>query len=172
MDKLIFKDEYDITTFTTNKDEIEEKAIDHYCNIGKVTHSPLSYDSSSPLREPWKSIYMPINMASQENINKLNRLITIMDELQEAIKDLPTKKAAEPNKISYEIIKQLPLQILEVILSLFNYILINEVTSEQFKLALLYPIPKPTWWNYDINHTRPIILSDCFHKLLVKIINS
>ncbi|CAB5184954.1 unnamed protein product [Rhizophagus irregularis] len=152
LDKLTFKDENDDLTFTTNRDEIEEHAITHYRDIGKVIQTPLLYNKTQPLREPWNSVYRPINIASKNDIGNLNKLIT-MEELQNAIKDLPTKKAS-------------------VILSLYNYCLINEVIPEQFKLAFLYPIPKPTWWNYDINHTRPIILLDCFRKLLVKIVNS
>ncbi|CAB4380845.1 unnamed protein product [Rhizophagus irregularis] len=52
LDRLVFKDENDLLTFTTDKNEIESKAIDHYSNIGKVDDSPLAYDPSKPLREP------------------------------------------------------------------------------------------------------------------------
>ncbi|GBC39340.2 RNA-directed DNA polymerase from mobile element jockey-like [Rhizophagus irregularis DAOM 181602=DAOM 197198] len=61
--------------------------------------------------------------------------------------------------------------ILEELLSLFNNCLENGIIPSQFELAYLYPIPKPQWWNYDINLTRPIILLDCIRKLLIKIIN-
>ncbi|CAB4380763.1 unnamed protein product [Rhizophagus irregularis] len=125
LDRLVFKDENDLLTFTTDKNEIELKAIDHYSNIGKVDESPLAYDPSKPLREEWTSFYQPLSDIPDNAINCLNDLITL-EELQLAIKDLPSSKAAGPNKISYEIIKQLPSQLLEVLLTLFNYILINE----------------------------------------------
>ncbi|PKK60202.1 hypothetical protein RhiirC2_793678, partial [Rhizophagus irregularis] len=130
LDRLVFKDENDLLTFTTDKNEIELKAIDHYSNIGKIDDSPLAYDPSKPLREEWISFYQPLSDISHDAINRLNDLITL-EELQLAIKDLPSSKAAGPNKISYEIIKQLPSQLLEVLLTLFNYILINEKTPRQ-----------------------------------------
>ncbi|EXX67254.1 hypothetical protein RirG_116080 [Rhizophagus irregularis DAOM 197198w] len=119
LDRLVFKDDTDTLTFTTDKDEIESIAIDHYSNIGKVDKSPLAYDPSIPLREEWSSVYEPISGIPDDAQKRLNDLITL-EELQSAIKDLPTSKAAGPNKISYEIIKQLPLQLLNVLLSLFN----------------------------------------------------
>lgn len=60
----------------------------------------------------------------------------------------------------------------EEILTLFNNCLDKGLIPSQFELAYLYPIPKPQWWNYDINLTRPIILLDCIRKLMVKIINN
>ncbi|CAB4383764.1 unnamed protein product [Rhizophagus irregularis] len=65
LDRLVFKDETDTLTFTTDKNEIESIAIDHYSNIGKVDKSPLAYDPSKPLREEWNFIYEPISGSQQ-----------------------------------------------------------------------------------------------------------
>ncbi|CAB4398954.1 unnamed protein product [Rhizophagus irregularis] len=94
LDRLVFKDENDLLTFTTDKNEIELKAIDHYSNIGKIDDSPLAYDPSKPLREEWISFYQPLSDISHDAINRLNDLITL-EELQLAIKDLPSSKAAD-----------------------------------------------------------------------------
>ncbi|UZO19337.1 uncharacterized protein OCT59_010634 [Rhizophagus irregularis] len=111
-----------------------------------------------------------MNHIPSAEINKLIVPIT-MEELKNNIKDLPNNKATGPNNISNEIIKKLLQQMLEVLLLIFNRCLEHGIIPSQFELAYLYPIPKPQWWNYDINLTRPIILLNCIRKLMVKIIN-
>ncbi|UZO00367.1 uncharacterized protein OCT59_011501 [Rhizophagus irregularis] len=171
IDRLIYDDKNGIKSFTTDPQQIESLAITHYTNISKIESTSRSYDPDVILRQPWKDIYQPFTHIPSSAYNKLIDPITL-DELITNIKDLPNNKATGPNNISNEIIKKLPSQMLEVILSLFNYSLEKGIIPSQFDLAYLYPIPKPQWWNYDINLTRPIILLDCIRKLMVKIINS
>jgi len=42
---------------------------------------------------------------------------------------------------------------------------------DEWKIAHVYPIPKPTEWHYDITKTRPIILLETTRKAFVKILN-
>ncbi|GBC31731.2 RNA-directed DNA polymerase from mobile element jockey-like [Rhizophagus irregularis DAOM 181602=DAOM 197198] len=69
-------------------------------------------------------------------------------------------------------IKQLPDEFLNELIILYNDIIDKGFIPSSWQDALLYPIPKPTWWDNDIQHTRPIVLLDTFRKLLVKVINS
>ena len=44
--------------------------------------------------------------------------------------------------------------------------------SSEWKIAHVYPIPKPIDWEYDIMKTRPIILLETLRKAFVKIITN
>ncbi|GBC13241.2 ribonuclease H-like domain-containing protein [Rhizophagus irregularis DAOM 181602=DAOM 197198] len=153
----------------TLKEKFYKDLVDRYI-YQFVVRIDGSYDQNIPLRQPWKDIYQPMNHIPSAEINKLIVPIT-MEELKNNIKDLPNNKATGPNNISNEIIKKLLQQMLEVLLLIFNRCLEHGIIPSQFELAYLYPIPKPQWWNYDINLTRPIILLNCIRKLMVKIIN-
>lgn len=104
-------------------------------------------------------------------INKLSNPITL-EELKSTIKALPNNKAPDPSGITYEMIKQLPDEFLNELIILYNDIIDKGFIPSSWQDALLYPIPKPTWWDNDIQHTHPIVLLDTFRKLLVKVINS
>ncbi|PKY54319.1 hypothetical protein RhiirA4_473060 [Rhizophagus irregularis] len=91
IDRLIFNDEDNIKTFTTDPEIIESKAIAHYKNISKIEHSDRSYNPDTTLRQPWKDIYQPITHIPLAESNKLIVPITLI-ELQNNIKDLRTKQ--------------------------------------------------------------------------------
>ena len=38
--------------------------------------------------------------------------------------------------------------------------------------AQIYPIPKPEFWNWNINKTRPITLLECGRKILFKVLTT
>src|SRR3990170_304732 len=45
-------------------------------------------------------------------------------------------------------------------------------TPAEWKIAHLYPIPKPTDWECNIEKTRPITLLETMRKAFIKILNS
>jgi hypothetical protein len=59
-----------------------------------------------------------------------------------------------------------------IITNLLNNILNYNKLPKQWHEALLYPIPKPEWWNCDINKTRPIVLLETLRKIFTKILNN
>ncbi|GES73844.1 RNA-directed DNA polymerase from mobile element jockey-like [Rhizophagus clarus] len=91
----------------------------------------------------------------------------MIEELTNTIKSLPNNKANGPNGLTYEMRKKFSKDYLHIIFSLFNNILPN-----RWQKALLYPIPKPEYWNCDPNKTRPIILLDTLRKIFTKIITA
>ncbi|CAG8657974.1 11679_t:CDS:2 [Rhizophagus irregularis] len=101
----------------------------------------------------------------------LTAQITI-EELNATLKTLPNNKAPEPSGIVYELIRKLPSSFHKKLTVFYNYILDNGIIPSSWQDALLYPIPKPAWWDNNIQHTRPIVLLDTFQKVFVKIINA
>ena len=49
IDRLIFMDENNIKTFTTNHQEIEQRVINHYSNISSIERTNKSYDPTKEL---------------------------------------------------------------------------------------------------------------------------
>src|SRR6266496_5885787 len=69
-------------------------------------------------------------------------------------------------------ISHLHYRVLTLVLILFNRILSQGYIPQQWKHALLFPIPKPIAFNYNLNNTRPIALLDCLRKFFFKIITN
>src|ERR1700729_1856473 len=46
------------------------------------------------------------------------------------------------------------------------------IVPTKWKLSQLYPIPKPSDWNYDFNNTRPILLLETLRKIVTKVITT
>ncbi|CAB4392636.1 unnamed protein product [Rhizophagus irregularis] len=126
--------------YTIDPTRINQLANDHYQNIGS------SYTSSLP---PTNTM----NFHHYEN----HAQITI-EELNATLKTLPNNKAPKPSGIVYELIRKLPSSFHKKLTVFYNYILDNGIIPSSWQDALLYPIPKPAWWDNNIQHTRPIVL--------------
>src|SRR4051812_17947926 len=49
-------------------------------------------------------------------------------------------------------------------------LVVNEILND-WREAVIYPIPKPSEWECDLNKTCPITLLDTVYKALVKLVN-
>ncbi|CAB4438231.1 unnamed protein product [Rhizophagus irregularis] len=131
---------------------INDKVNTHFQNIGSSSKSPLTYNPILEMPEPWCSVYSPKTNIKKDAIEKLLLPIS-MEELTSTIKSLPNNKAPGPSGIPYEIFKKLPPNFLKTLLKFYNLILDCGILPSSWQEALLYPIPKPTWWDNDIKHT-------------------
>jgi hypothetical protein len=173
IDRLLIKDDIipDGKLLIHDKQEIAHECIKHYQNIGLQHSSTTTYIPSFPLPEFWKKYYLPRQHVSLDHSNDMLIPIT-MHELTSTIRSLPNNKVAGPSRISYELIKHLPKDFLIVMVDWYNSILSSTILPNVWQHALLYLIPKPDWWFYDITKTRPIVLIDYFRKLFTKILNN
>ncbi|CAB4435335.1 unnamed protein product [Rhizophagus irregularis] len=170
LDRIKYTENEEIK-FSNDRNKITEITNHHFQNIGLSSTNTSKYDPLIGLDDYWKNFYQKRQNIPREDIELLSSDIC-MEELQEIIKTLPNNKASGLSKLSYEIIKKLPDNFLKEILYLFNFSLSHNVIPDSWQQALLYPIPKPQWWDNDIKHTRPIVLLDTFRKILTKLINA
>ncbi|PKC65442.1 DNase I-like protein [Rhizophagus irregularis] len=157
--------------FSNDRNKITEITNNHFQYIGSSFTSNSKYDPTVGFDDYWKIFYQPRTNIPVDEIESLSIEIH-MDELCEIIKTLPNNKAPGLSKVNYEIIKKFPTNFLKEILYLFNFSLSHNVIPDSWQQALLYPIPKPQWWDNDIRYTRPIVLLDTFRKILTKLINA
>ena len=109
-----------------------------------------------------------LNFSSSED-EIYNKDFTL-DELQNAINEL-SDTAPGPDNIHNKIIKNLPKESQNLLLSIYNDIWNTQTFPESWHSATIIPIPKPGKDHSNPTNYRPIALTNCLCKLMEKIIN-
>ena len=91
-------------------------------------------------------------------------------EWSSIINSLPNDKASGPSGISNEMLKHLGPIAHKALWKIAKSCLILGDIPDEWRHAIIYPIPKPVDWEYDLNKTRPITLLECARKAVVKVI--
>jgi hypothetical protein len=122
------------------------------------------------LNNTWKRQYTPKENISERWYDSVMSPPTF-DEWKRVLLDLPNGKAAGPSGISNEMLKHLGNEMHRKLWELIKVILVVNEIPNDWREAVIYPIPKPSEWECDLNKTRPITLLDTVHKALVKLVN-
>ncbi|CAB4387554.1 unnamed protein product [Rhizophagus irregularis] len=77
IDRLIYNDDNNVKSFTTDPEVIESITIEHFKKISTITTTDRSYNPNITLRQPWHDIYQPFTHIPLSEINKLIVPITL-----------------------------------------------------------------------------------------------
>src|SRR6185437_1439184 len=111
--------------------------------------------------------YQPLTHINSEWYTLLTHNITEVKVYQTIFK-LPNGKACSPTGISYEMIKHLGPTCITALTALFNRCLLNSDIPKVWKHSRIFPIPKKTVFEDNLNLTRPISLVEHIQKLIPK----
>ena len=147
----------------TSKTDIADTLGETFC------HNSSSFKYSESFRKiKTEQEKVKLNFKSQNN--EIYNKDFNLDELVEAIQ-LSHDSATGPDEIHYQMLKHLPENSLETLLNIFNYIWTTGKFPEDWTLATIIPIPKPGKDPAEPNNYRPIALTSCLCKTLVRMIN-
>ncbi|GBB90362.1 hypothetical protein RclHR1_01730010 [Rhizophagus clarus] len=169
LSKLQYIDENNKPTFTTDPDKIESLTRHHFQSYASPSHRN-HYTSPDDLPSLWNDVYLPRHDINDSIWHPLLQPLS-MDDLKLVIHDAAKYKAPGPSKITYEDIKHLSQLGHSYLLHIYNYCFNNNCIPSAWKLAYIFPIPKPQDWNSQLNNTRPITLLETPRKLYVSILS-
>lgn len=151
----------DQTTNIQNRNDIANTLCSHWSEATLDTNFPALFRQHKSISRPLNTLIpSPLALNIEKDIT--------MVELLAALNQLKGKTPAR-DRITYPMLKNLPLNLLQRLLNLFNNIL-NTQIPQQFKVSCIIPIPKPNMNKTSINAYRPISLNPCIAKILDKII--
>ncbi|EXX54309.1 hypothetical protein RirG_235740 [Rhizophagus irregularis DAOM 197198w] len=122
------------------------------------------------MSQQWQHIYEPTGKF-KEVMESIAEKITI-EEWNNTVIELNKKSAAGLSGINYKIIKQLPKELILLLIRFGNHTLQTGLIPMAWKTSVILRIPKPTNFEYNIMNTRPIALLDCFQKTITKMITN
>ena len=91
-------------------------------------------------------------------------------EIRNAIKDLPSDKAYGRDEVHNQFLKNLPENKIKDLLGIMNRSLRNKSVPDEWKIAIIMPIPKPEKNLEQPESYRPISLLSCVSKLMENMI--
>lgn len=103
----------------------------------------------------------------ENNLSPINEPFTLR-ELTPCIKELKNNRCPGPDTITFEMIKHLPIETIEVLLNIYNYIWQNHIYPEQWKKVITVPIAKSNRNKNNVNNYRPIAISNTLNNFFRK----
>jgi hypothetical protein len=110
-----------------------------------------------------------LNKNYQLQLNKFDSPFT-MNELHNAIKSRKNSSAPEHDKITYEVVKNLPESGIKILLKIYNKLWENGKLIPEWKNSIIKPIHKPGTNKSQPTSYRPIALLSVFSKIMEKMI--
>lgn len=132
----------------TDEDNIKEKVGDHFQNCAGTIS--VDKELSVDWLKEYDSVYQT-HISYQAYDRVLEKIL--IEEILEAIKELPNRKATGPSNITYKNIKLIILSLKEYVQKIFNDILDSEEIPQQWLKANIYLISKLKLWEYNLNNT-------------------
>lgn len=133
-----------------------EVLADDYCRM--LTTSTNTCENTPPPPPPKEDQTCP-----------LQRDFTLL-ELHQAIASSPAHSSPGPDKITYQMLKNLSSQALQTLLRIFNQIWRTGEIPPAWKISQIKPLLKPGKAPTSLQNFRPIALSSCLGKILDKMV--
>src|SRR4051812_2885969 len=166
IDRLLIEDSSTNTKrFTIDPAEIKQVAINHFQNYALPDFPARQMDNKR------KQQYRPRDFINMNWYSNLMQPPTF-DEWLVTLKSLPPHKAAGPSGISNEMMSHIGDRLQHLLWQLIQMCFTIGDIPNDWKIAHIYPIPKPMEWHCDITKTRPITLLETARKAFVKIITN
>jgi hypothetical protein len=148
-------------------EDIKHVAVLHFQNFVQPALNEYKDLSDFPFR--WQAVYEPLDSVDPSLYDHILSPI-LMDELVTTLASLPSHKAAGLSGITYKMLHLLPDAGCTVLLNLCNQCFLQSDIPEDWRMANVYPIPKPHKFEGLLKNTCPITLLETVCKLLVKIL--
>src|SRR2546423_199896 len=166
IDRIVTVDSNNIPTLHTNPDDILKIAPTQF---KALTHSRQhQFDSLTP---EWASIYSPLQHVNDNIYQSLMDPLTF-GKWNEALNKCSLNTAPGISGITYLLIKKLHPSVHELLRSFAGKLYATALIPIEWKISQIFPIPKPTDWEFNLEKTRPIILLEYLRKLTVCVINT
>jgi len=160
LNKLIIHSPH--TQIITDPEHIKQHVKEHFQNWTAKRNIKNLSDFPN-----WTSEYEPIPQIQTSWYDPIIKPFT-MDEISKVINSRHNNSAPGPSQIPYIAIKKLGPKTIEYITTIFNDILHTGAIPTEWRKGSIYPIPKTTAWENNINITRPITLLETIRKIFTK----
>src|SRR6266498_1931297 len=163
IDRLVIDQNNDLSLIT-DPTSIKRLVNEHFQTCPGVVNR------DKPIPEDWVTQYSPKEDIDETIYDNL-MLEPTWEEWICAIGSLPKGKATGPSGISNEMLLHIDDSLQQAIWKLACACMRNNTMPDAWRLANIYPIPKPKPWECRLNNTRPITLLKTTCKAFVSILN-
>src|SRR4051812_6569966 len=150
----------------TDPRRVKEAVIKHYKTF--AGSPPSITNTRASMNNRWSNEYSPLTNINERIYSNLLAEVTD-EEWSLAISSLLNNKAAGLSQIPYEMLKHLTDNAALYLRNMVSNCFATSFIPDEWKQAIIYPIPKPQDWNCYLKNTRPITLLDTARKLTTRI---
>jgi len=151
-------------TYDTNQSKAELLAKKFAAVSSDNNFSQKFQTSRVQIEEEWKSV------SDQPEVPLDINLPFEMHELVDAVRQCKRKSAPGPDRISYEMLKNIPRICLPTILRFFNLVWTKRKLPPDWKTAVVMPLLKPDKPPYKAESYRPVALTNTLCKVMERMV--
>ena len=167
MDRIRSLDEDGNEVLYTEAEDVKREAA----NAFKQQFRKRLHKFNEPLPGNWEEIYKPRSFIKEDWFNNLDACPN-EQEWHNVLKSTKNKSALSRSGIRYRFLKKTHEDMHNILRKFTHLCYLTSIIPTDWKVTSLYPIPKPTDWNFSLSQTRPIILIECIRKVITKILGS